>query len=60
LTGHKEEIFYEEGGEKLEQIAQRSCGCPVPVSIQGEVEWGFEQPDLVKDVSACGRVAGLR
>ncbi|KAK4826704.1 hypothetical protein QYF61_010919, partial [Mycteria americana] len=37
----------DEGGGTLEQVAQRSCGCPLPGSVQGQVGWGFEQPDLV-------------
>ena len=24
------EVFHREGGEVLEHIAQRGCGCPVP------------------------------
>ncbi|KAK4810947.1 hypothetical protein QYF61_013356 [Mycteria americana] len=41
-------FFYNEGGETLEQVAQRSCGCSIPGSVQGQVGWGFEQPDLVE------------
>ncbi|KAK4819096.1 LOW QUALITY PROTEIN: hypothetical protein QYF61_025355 [Mycteria americana] len=33
----KEEILHYEGGETLEQVAQRSCGCPIPGSVQGQV-----------------------
>ena len=47
-------IFYHEGGETLEQVAQRSCRCPIPGSVQGQIGWGFEEPDLVKDVPAHG------
>jgi len=25
----KEQIFYDAGGETLEEVAQRSCGCPI-------------------------------
>ncbi|KAK4817716.1 hypothetical protein QYF61_026406 [Mycteria americana] len=25
-----------EGGETLEQVAQRGCGCPIPASVQGQ------------------------
>ncbi|KAK4832366.1 hypothetical protein QYF61_021965 [Mycteria americana] len=35
----------------------RSCVCPIPGSVQGQVGWGFEQPDLVKDASLM--VGGL-
>ena len=52
--GHTEDIFYDEGGETLEQVAPRSCGCPVFGSVQGQAGWGFEQRDLVKDVPAHG------
>jgi len=40
-----------EGGEALEQVAQRSSGCPLLGGVQGQVVWGFEQTDLVKDTS---------
>ncbi|KAK4818784.1 LOW QUALITY PROTEIN: hypothetical protein QYF61_019130 [Mycteria americana] len=49
-TRHKEEIFHNEGGEMLEQVAQRGGRCPMPGNIQGQVGWGSEQPDLVEDV----------
>ena len=39
----------------LEQVAQRSCGCPLPGSVQGQVGRGFEQPGLVEGVPAHGR-----
>ena len=32
-------ILYCEGGEALEQVAQRSCACPIPGSVQGGVGW---------------------
>jgi len=50
-----EEFFYNEGGETLQQVAQGSCGCPIIVSVQGQVGQGFQQSDLVKDVPAHGR-----
>ena len=37
------------------QVAQRSCGCPFPGSIQGQVGRGYEQPGLVEGVPAHGR-----
>ena len=55
-----EEILYCEGGETLEQVAQRSCGCPIPGSVQSQVGWGFEQPDLAEGVRAHGRGVGTR
>jgi len=51
---YKEEIFYHEGGETLAHVVQRGCRCPIPGNIQGQVGWGFEQPDLVEDVQAGG------
>ncbi|KAK4811000.1 hypothetical protein QYF61_014472, partial [Mycteria americana] len=44
-------MFYDEGGETLEKVAQRSCECPIIGSVQGQVGWGFEQPDLERDHS---------
>ena len=35
LTGYQEEILPFEGGETLEQVAQRGCGCP---SSGGQVD----------------------
>jgi len=40
-------VYVVEGGEALVQVAQRSCGCPLPGSVQGQVGWGLE-PGLVK------------
>jgi len=51
----KEEIFYCEGGEALAQAAQRSCGCPLPRRVQGQVGQGLEHPGLVEGVPAHGR-----
>ncbi|NXK80953.1 TBC20 protein, partial [Amazona guildingii] len=42
-----------EGAEALAQGAQRSCGCPIPGSVQGQVgHRGLEQPALVAGVGA--------
>jgi len=60
LIGPKAEIFYDEGGEALAQVAQRSCGCPLPGSVQGQVRRGFEQLGLVEGVPAHGRGVGTR
>ncbi|KAK4829983.1 hypothetical protein QYF61_008114 [Mycteria americana] len=49
-TRYKEEIFHNEGGETLVQVAQRGGRCPIPGNIQGQVGRGSEQPDLVEDV----------
>jgi len=53
--GDKEEVFYSEGGEALEQVAQRGGGCCIP----GQVGRGSEQPGLVEDVPAHCRGVGL-
>jgi len=57
---YKVEILYYESCEALEQVAQGSCGCPLPGSVQGQVGWGFEQLGLVKCVPAHVRGAGTR
>jgi len=59
-TGHKEEIFYSEGCEILERVAQRGSGGPIPGNIPGQVGWASEQPDVVKDVPAHCRGVGTR
>ena len=33
------------GSEALAQVAQRGGGYPIPGDIQGQTEWGCEQPD---------------
>ena len=43
-----------EGGEALEQAAQRGYGCPIPGSVQGQGGWGFGQAGLVEGVPAHG------
>ena len=55
---YKEEILYSEGGVALAQVAQRSCACPLPGSVQGQAGWGSEQPGLVEGVTAHGRGTG--
>ena len=39
--------FHSEGGSALEQVAQWSCGCPIPGGIQGQAGCGSGQPGLV-------------
>jgi len=55
----KEEIFYNEGGETLEQISQRDSGGLIPGNIQGQVGWASEQPVLVENVPFHCRGFGL-
>lgn len=45
-------MFYSKGGETLEWVFQRSCGCPVPGSVEAQVGWGSEQPHPVEGVPA--------
>jgi len=58
-TGYKAEIFCNEGGETLEQIAQRGSGGPIPGNVQGQAGQGSEQPGLVEDVPTHCRGVGL-
>ena len=44
------------GGDEA-QIAQRTCCCPIPRGIHGQVGWSPGQPDLVGAVRA--RKGGL-
>jgi len=44
----KKEILHSEDGAALAQAAQRSCGCPLPGKVQGQVGQGSEQPGLVE------------
>jgi len=32
-------MIYYEDGEAMEQVAQRSCVCPLPGGVQGQVGW---------------------
>jgi len=47
--------FFTQCDVALKQVAQRSCGCPIPGGIQGQVGWGPEQPDLVHGSPAHSR-----
>jgi len=53
-------MLHYEGGETLEQVAQRSCGCPLPGGVQGQVGWGSEEHGPVEGVPAHGRGVGTR
>ena len=57
---YQEEILRHEGGEALAQVAQRSCGCPLPGSVPGQAGWSSEHPGLVEAVPADGRGVGTR
>jgi len=51
-------MLHSEGGEALAQVAQRSCGCPIPGDVQGQVGWGTGQLDLVGGTTAYDRGVG--
>lgn len=36
----------------MEQVAQRSWGCPMPGNVQGQAAWDFEQSGILKGVPA--------
>lgn len=50
----KGELFYYEGYETLAQVAQQSDGCSIFGSLQGQVGWDSEKPDLMNGVPAHG------
>ena len=52
VSGDKED--WSESIEALAQVAQRSCGCPVPGRAQGQAGRGFEHPGLVEGVQGVG------
>lgn len=59
LARYWEEILHCEGAEALAQAAQKSCGCFITESIQGQTGWGFEQPGLLRRVLVHGREVEL-
>jgi len=54
VNWRKEEVFYTEDGDTLEQVAQGGSGCPIPGGIQGPAGCGSGQPGLVVSDPACG------
>jgi len=54
----RKKFFYYEGGETLEQVAQRGRRCHILGSIQRQVGRGSEQPDLVEAIPAHCRAFG--
>jgi len=51
---YMEGTLHREGGGALSQVAQRSCGFPLPGSAQGQVGRDWEHPGLVEAVPAHG------
>lgn len=45
---------------EIKQVAQSTCGCPIPGNIQTQVGWSFEQASVVQGVPARGRRIGTR
>ena len=45
-------MFYSEGGEALEEAAQRGGGCPVPGDFQGQAGSSPGQPDVAVHIPA--------
>lgn len=41
-------MLYDEGGEALAQVAQSSCGCPIPGNVRGQAGRGSAQPELAE------------
>lgn len=44
----KENIFFCEYGEALQQVAQRSCEYTIRGGVEGQVRWESTQPGLMK------------
>jgi len=56
---HIRKKFFTVGVVKhLEQVALTSCQGPITGSVQGQVRWGSEQPDPVRDAHANCRGIG--
>lgn len=51
--------FYDENGETVEQVGQRSYGCLIISSVQSKAGQEFGQPDLANIVPAYGKGVGL-
>lgn len=49
--------LFTQSDESLGHIAQTSCGCPV--SVHGQLGWGFEQSGLMKCVPVQSRGLAL-
>ncbi|XP_037993516.1 cell cycle exit and neuronal differentiation protein 1 isoform X2 [Motacilla alba alba] len=58
-TCPRKKILPCEGAEAVAHIDQRSCGCPIPGSVQGQAVQGLEASDPVEGVPACGMIKVL-
>lgn len=52
----KKDIFYNKDENKVEVVAQRSSGCPIPGSVLSQVGCGFKKSGPVEDVLAHDRI----
>jgi len=59
LIRQKKEVLHLEGSKTLKEVAQKSSGCLLPGSAQGQVGWDFDQDGPVEGVPAHGRVLEL-
>ena len=55
----KKNFFTMRVARHRQQVANRSCGCPIIGSVQDQVGQAFEQPDLVEAVPTHGKGVGL-
>lgn len=55
----RKKLFYTKSCEALECVAASGGGSTVLGDIQGQTEWGSEQPDLTVDVPIQCRRVGL-
>jgi len=56
---YKQDIFYNMGGQTLEQVAQRGGTHPTPGNVQGQAGRCPKQLDLAEGVPTHCRVVGL-
>ena len=43
----RKKVFHTKGGDTMEQVAQGSCGWPIPGGTEGQAGCGSGQPGLV-------------
>ena len=53
-------LIIPEGHGMLTQVTERSCGCPIPEGIQGQIGWGPGQPDMVVESGSELKLGGLQ
>jgi len=54
------EELHSQGGEALERVAKRGCGCLISGGIQKHIGQGPGQPDPVGGIPVGGRGVGTR